>query len=219
MDTKPTYEELEKTIKELERRQDKRREKKASYGQGLFQRKQAEEALRESEKEYRSTLNDLLVGVVVHASDTSILLSNPEATAILGLTNEQMSGKKTIDPTWHFVHEDSTIMKVEDYPVSKVFSTKKPLYDYVVGINRPDRDYVTWVIVNAIPVFLDNGELEKVVVNFVDITTRKQAEEALRESENRYSTLAEASFEGVLIHEKGIVLDANNRFAEMFGLS
>ena len=133
MDTKPAYEELEK-------RQDKQTEKKASYGQGLFKRKRAEEALRESEKEYRLTLNDLLVGVVVHASDTSILLSNPEATAILGLTYEQMSGKKTIDPSWNFVHEDSTIMKVEDYPVSKVFSTKKPLYGYVAGINRPDSD-------------------------------------------------------------------------------
>ncbi|HEA69839.1 MAG TPA: PAS domain S-box protein [Desulfobacterales bacterium] len=218
MDTKPTYEELEKTIKELERRQDKRREKKASYGQGLFQRKQAEEALKESEKEYRSTLNDLLVGVVVHASDTSILLSNPEATAILGLTNEQMSGKKTIDPTWHFVHEDSTIMKVEDYPVSKVFSTKKPLYDYVVGINRPDRDYVTWVIVNAIPVFSNNGELEKVVVNFVDITTRKQAEEALRESEEKYQTIL-ASIEDSYfeVNQRGEITFFNESFSKIIG--
>ena len=157
----------------------------------VSQHKRAEEALRESAKEYRSTLNDLLVGVVVHGSDTGILLSNPEAMNILGLTYEQMSGKKAIDPAWNFLHEDSTVMEVEDYPVSRVFSTKKTIHNYILGINRPDRDYVTWVIVNAIPVFFNDNELEKVVVNFVDITSQKQAEEAMRESEKKYRRIFE----------------------------
>ena len=147
-------------------------------------------------------MNNLLVGVVVHGSDTNILLSNPEAADILGLTNEQMSGKKTVDPAWNFVHEDSTIMKVEDYPASKVFSTKKPLYDYVIGISRPDRDYVTWVIVNAIPVFSDNNELEKVVVNFFDITSHKQGGAALRESEERFRAAFDSAQDCVLIWDK-----------------
>ena len=163
MAKKPTYEGLEQKVKELENE--------------VFQHKKAGETLPKSAKEYRSMLDDLLVGVIVHAGDTSILLSNPEATNILGLTFEQMSGKKTIDPTWNFLHEDLTVMKVEDYPVSRVFSTRKPIHDYVLGINRPDRDYVTWVIVNAIPVFSKDNELEKVVVNFVDITPRKKSEQ------------------------------------------
>ena len=48
-------------------------------------------------------------------------------------------------------------------------------------------------------------------------TERKRAEEALLESENRYSTLSDASFEGVIIHDKGKIMDANSRFAEMYG--
>ena len=162
---KPTYAELEQRVKELEKAD--------------FDRKQSEEMLRTSEEEYKSTLNNLLIGVVVHAYDTSILFSNPEATNILGLTYEQMSGKKVIDPSWNFVHEDSTILKVEEYPVGKVFSTKKPLYDYVIGIIRPDRDYITWVIVNAIPMFSSENELDKIIVNFVDITALKQSEKKL----------------------------------------
>ncbi len=163
MSKKPTYEELEQKVKALENE--------------VFQRRKAEETLPKTAKEYRSMLDNLLVGVVVHAGDTSILLSNPEATNVLGLTFEQLSGKKTIDPAWNFLHEDLTAMKVEDYPVSKVFSTRKPIHDYVLGINRPDRDYVTWVMVNAIPVFSKDNELEKVVVNFVDITSLKQTEQ------------------------------------------
>jgi len=162
---KPTYAELEQRVKELEKAD--------------FEQKQSEKMLRTSEEEYKSTLNNLLIGVVVHAYDTSILFSNPEATNILGLTYEQMSGKKVIDPSWNFVHEDSTILTVEEYPVGKVFSTKKPLYDYVIGIIRPDRDYITWVIVNAIPLFSSENELDKIIVNFVDITALKQSEEKL----------------------------------------
>jgi PAS domain S-box-containing protein len=50
-----------------------------------------------------------------------------------------------------------------------------------------------------------------------EIVECKQAEEALRESEKRYSTLSEASFEGIVIHEEGKIIDANNRLAEMYG--
>jgi diguanylate cyclase (GGDEF)-like protein/PAS domain S-box-containing protein len=50
-----------------------------------------------------------------------------------------------------------------------------------------------------------------------DITARKKAEEALRESEERLRTLYEATFEGIVIHDKGRILDANSTFAEMYG--
>ncbi len=64
------------------------------------------------------------------------------------------------------------------------------------------------------------AELELIVKDLKkELAEHDRIEESLRESENRYSALAEASFEGMLIHDKGIVLDANNRFAEMFGFS
>ncbi|MFC1849499.1 PAS domain S-box protein [candidate division CSSED10-310 bacterium] len=50
-----------------------------------------------------------------------------------------------------------------------------------------------------------------------DITLRKQAEQALRESESRFQALSDASSEGIAINDKGIVVDANQVFAKMFG--
>ncbi|MGH7143453.1 MAG: PAS domain S-box protein [Planctomycetota bacterium] len=46
---------------------------------------------------------------------------------------------------------------------------------------------------------------------------RKRSEAALKESEERFRRLSEASFEGLVIHEKGVVIDANQVFADMFG--
>ena len=58
----------------------------------------------------------------------------------------------------------------------------------------------------------------RVMVSVVrDITLRKHAEEALRESEARFRTLADASLGGVMIHDRGVILDCNPQFAGFFG--
>lgn len=150
----------------------------------ITRRRETEEALKESEKQFRSTLNNIQIGVVVHGSDSQILFSNPEASFILGLTYEQMAGKEAIDPAWNFVSEDLSVMPVEDYPVSRVLSTKQAVPDSIVGIKKPGRKELTWVIANAIPVLSDGGDVEKVIVNFVDFTKHKRAEEKLRRNES-----------------------------------
>jgi len=50
-----------------------------------------------------------------------------------------------------------------------------------------------------------------------DITERKQAEEALHESEERLQTLNEAAFEGLAVSEQGCIVDVNDQFASMTG--
>jgi len=51
----------------------------------------------------------------------------------------------------------------------------------------------------------------------IDVTERIQSQEALRESEKRFRQLAESAFEGLMIHEQGIIRDANQVFARLFG--
>jgi PAS domain S-box-containing protein len=145
----------------------------------ITSRKESETALRKSEMQYRNLIDNLHAGVVVHGPDSKILLCNATACNLLGLTQDQMFGKTAIDPAWHFFADDGKIMASEDYPVQKVLRTKKPLKAYVVGINRPFNHSRVWVLVNAFPEMDGNNHVKEVIVTFIDISSRKQAEESL----------------------------------------
>ena len=64
-----------------------------------------------------------------------------------------------------------------------------------------------------------NGKAVRVFGTSQDITSRRKTEEALRESEERFRQLSNAAFEAIVIHDKGVVLEANKQYFEMFGYS
>lgn len=75
-----------------------------------------------------------------------------------------------------------------------------------------------------LPVLLNATAIKDIAGNFVasrstlfDISKCKRVKEALRESEQRFQGLAEATFEGIVIHEQGKIIDANQSFANLFG--
>jgi PAS domain S-box-containing protein len=152
--------------------------------------------LRASEERYRSLIQNIQAAVVVHGSQTEVITSNSFAQTLLGLTEDQMRGKEVIDPAWSFLREDATVMPVEEYPVSRVVAARHPLRDFIVGINRPDLGTVIWALVNADPVFSDEGKLSQVLVSFVDITERKQAQEELKRIEWMLSKKHTSAMEG-----------------------
>ncbi len=50
-----------------------------------------------------------------------------------------------------------------------------------------------------------------------EITERERMENALRESEERFKMLAEATFEGVIVHDRGLILEVNHVMETLFG--
>lgn len=72
---------------------------------------------------------------------------------------------------------------------------------------------------NVVAPFLNSGIQEGVVGVALDISERKHIELEISESEERYKALHNASFGGIVIHDKGIVLECNQGISEISGYS
>ncbi len=179
----------------------------------------SENEIRASEEKLRSLINHLHAGVLVHDPETRIILSNAQASNLLGLPVEQLQGKVADDPIWHFLRDDGSPLPVNEFPVNQVIADNQPLHNYILGIVKPNSSERVWILVNAFPEFYSNQKIRQIVVTFTDITELKQAEEALIESETLNRLVIENQGEGI-----GIVdLNENFTFAnpaadQMFGL-
>ncbi len=132
------------------------------------------QALRNSEQQLRLLIDNVQTAVVMHAADSSIEFANPSAANLLGLTRDQMVGRTTIDPAWHFVREDGSPMPVDEFPASRVIRSGRALRDYVVGIHVAESEPIRWALVDAVPAIGQDGSLQQVIVSFVDISERQQ---------------------------------------------
>ncbi len=141
-----------------------------------------EHRLVESDKRWRGLLANLQAGVVIHAPDTSILLNNPKASEILGLSLEQMAGKTAFDPHWKFVDHKSVALPLDEYPVNRIIASKMVLHDLVIGVIKDASGEITWALVNGAPVLNDFNDIIEVTITFVDITDQRTAENVVRKS-------------------------------------
>jgi PAS domain S-box-containing protein len=146
--------------------------------------------LHTSEERYRSLIQKVQTAIILHDGQGRILISNPLAQELLGLSANQLLGKALVDPEWHFLREDGSVLPVAEYPVNLVLSSRQPLRGQVTGINRPERGDITWVLVNADPEFDNAGQIALVIVSFVDITEHKQANEALQRLNRELRTIS-----------------------------
>jgi PAS domain S-box-containing protein len=91
------------------------------------------------------------------------------------------------------------------------------LSDYEIEVTQRDGRRL-WMRANAVGVVAD-GRLAAVWTMLRDITRRKEAEHALRESEQRFRNLAQAAFEAIAITENGLFVDGNPQLSAMLGLA
>lgn len=154
-------------------------------------RRRAETSLLEKDESHWSLVENLPVGVIVHAPDTRIVLCNPEASQLVGMPADEMIGK---DPgKWGglFVREDGTPMPPKEYPYNQVIATGHKLRNFVMGVARSPGDEYMWVLVNAYPEFDGDGLLQQVVVTFADISNIKCAEEKIQRHLEHLTALVE----------------------------
>jgi PAS domain S-box-containing protein/putative nucleotidyltransferase with HDIG domain len=157
----------------------------------ISDRKRAEAALLSKEEDHGLLIQNLPVGAIVHAPDSRIVLFNPEALQLLGMSSGQILGKEARDPGWHLVREDGTPMPVKEFPANQVIATGQVLKNFVMGIAPGTDGEYRWGVVNAYPELDSNGLLRQVVVMFTDISDIKFAEERIQRHLEHLTALVE----------------------------
>ncbi|WP_052517494.1 PAS domain-containing sensor histidine kinase [Archangium violaceum] len=145
----------------------------------------AREAVRESETRLRCIVAALSEGIVVHDATGAVTFSNEAASRLLGLTQDQLLGRTSMDARWRAVKEDGSPYPGDEHPAMLALRMGTPQLDKVMGVERPDGTRV-WLSINALPLPGSDGQSPQgMVASFFDITQRKEAEAALRVSDER----------------------------------
>ncbi len=135
-------------------------------------RKQAEEALKESENKYRTIFETTGAGTFIIEEDTTISLINKEFETLSGYTKEELEGKKSW--TEFAAKEDLEMMK-EYHRLRRIDPCSAPRNYEFRFIDRHGHIKNVFLTVSMIP-----GQ-KKSVASMVDITERKRMEQAFEE--------------------------------------
>lgn len=172
----------------------------------VTEQKRSEDALRESEELYRAVVENMTEAISLHADGIRVFV-NRAFLDIHGLQdNSQAIGK----PQLQFVHPEDMKMMEERLRASQRGESVPSANEY--RIVRPDGEVRT---LQTLGVALTGGSRLAVLR---DVTEARQAENALRESEELYRVVVENLAEAVVINVGGNRVFANKAYLDIHGL-
>jgi diguanylate cyclase (GGDEF)-like protein/PAS domain S-box-containing protein len=177
----------------------------------ITERKEAEEKLKESEKRFRSLIQNASDVITVIEEGGIILYESPAIGRVLGYRPEERIGKNAFD----YLHPDDREQSKATFAeaLNNPGQVQRP-----VEFRLRHKDGSWRTMESTRTNLLDDPAVKGVVANSRDITERRQAEEALRESEERFRSAFEDAPIGVaLVSLDRRHLKVNRAYCEMLG--
>jgi len=192
---KPTYEELEQKVEKLKNE--------------AFERKQAEDALRESEERLRTITDTALDSIFCKGINRRYTFVNPSMLQLIDCTKEDLIGKV---PEEVFDKEDAAIVNEVDERTLNGENISE-----VRSLSIAGKPYTFHTI--QVPLRDSEGNITGISGIVRDITDFVQAQEALRESEEKYRQLFATESDAIIVFdaETRDFLDVNDAALDLYG--
>ncbi len=159
--------------------------------QDITDRKKMDEKLRESEKKYRLLVNNLPGIVYKGYKDWSVEFFDRKVELLTGYDADEFNSRKM---KWSDIIAEDDLEAAREHFIQALKTDKSYLREYRIKSKAGD---IHWIQSRGQIVCDDQGEVEYVSGVFFDITDRKWAEEALRESEEKFRNIVESSPMGI----------------------
>ncbi len=183
------------------------------FGNDITEKKRTEEDLHASRKMLQAVLDTIPARVFWKDSESKYLGCNIHFAKDAGLNApDEIIGKDDFQLKWH---EQAEMYRADD---RQVMESGKPKLNYEEPITWPDGTQF-WVKTSKIPLLNQKGDIVGMLGSYEDITERKRAEEALRESEALLQSVFRSAPTGIGVVSNRILLWTNEKLCQMTGYS
>ncbi len=178
----------------------------------ITERKQAEENLENAMQHLAEHMDNSPLAIVEFDPQFRVIRWSNEAERVFGWAPGEIVGKSISEMQWVY-DEDEELVQRES---AGLLSGERRRSLNINRNYRKDGSVIHCEWYNS-GIYDTNGKLISILSQVLDITERKQAEEALREREEVLTATLESTADGILVvDEKGQVMRMNARFVQMW---
>ena len=169
--------------------------------------------LAASEARLRTLVEHAPEAIVVFDGDTGRFLSgNPHVCEMLGLTAEELTVLTPAEVSPEFQADGHSSAFIAREKMNEALAGGAPIFDWIHR-HKNGKSILTEVRLVRLPA--EGKNLLR--ASIIDTSERKRAEQALRESEEKFRALFEISSAGVMLHDENEFLQVNPAAVRMFG--
>lgn len=138
----------------------------------IKQKSVVEAMLRSNEERLTRILETMAEGVAIYDENGVITFANLMAQRILGLVRSKEQIFEL--PAWQYTRLNGTTLPENEYPVPLTIASRKPMYDYEIGVVPTELETI-FISVNTAPIFDAEGKkVVSVIATFMDVTHRRK---------------------------------------------
>ncbi|WP_188258794.1 PAS-domain containing protein [Azospirillum tabaci] len=172
--------------------------------------KRREQELAHKSDLLEATFSAMSQGLVVWSADGHFLTCNRRLREMLDLPDEAAYPGLSMPGFLRFLAERGEFGPGDPAEiVARHLTNLRP-----EGVSRIERTRPDGRVLEITASFLPD---RSVLMTYTDITEHRRVEQALRESEDRFRKLSDAAMDGILVHEQGVIADANRAAAAILG--